>query len=184
MQGSAFWKERIAKENQRLDAIEEQKELSMKKHYLQGGPLFRDTDDRWDTGRRDARSRSGPDARSEARSETRSERSDARSRVGSETRSHAGSDARSHAKSGHTHSIAYRSSRYAESEDGRTVRTLPTSIRSSDRLTVAETKIEELEYRLQQERIARLKSENELETLKRNELEKAIAEAKHQMTGR
>lgn len=60
----------------------------------------------------------------------------------------------------------------------RAVRTLPDSIRSSDRLTVAESKIEELEYRLQQERIARLKSENELETLKRAELEKAIADAK------
>ena len=42
-------------------------------------------------------------------------------------------------------------------------------------MSVAEYKIEELEYRLQQERIARLKSENELEALKRATLEREIA---------
>lgn len=52
------------------------------------------------------------------------------------------------------------------------------SIRSSDRVSVAEGKIEELQWRLQKERIARLRSENELEALKRQTLEQAIASAK------
>jgi len=59
----------------------------------------------------------------------------------------------------------------------RTGRTGASSVRSSDRFSVAEGKIEELEYRLQQERIARLRSEGELEVLKRQALEGAIEAA-------
>lgn len=58
------------------------------------------------------------------------------------------------------------------------MRTGVTSIRSSDRVSVAEFKIEELEFKLQQERIARLRSESELESLKRATLEKTIAAVK------
>jgi hypothetical protein len=74
--------------------------------------------------------------------------------------------------------LAARRSPHATSLSPRAARTAVTSIRSNDRVSVAEYKIEELEYRLQQERIARLKSENELEALKRASLQQAIAAAK------
>ncbi|KAG8459202.1 hypothetical protein KFE25_005713 [Diacronema lutheri] len=163
--GAAFWKERIAKENFRLDAIDEarsQRSLGAHGYSEPGGPILRDAETRGGYARNDdARSSAGSDARSAARSDGRS------SRAASERES-----------------TQYRSSRYGGGgDDGRSTRTGRTaapsvSIRSSDRVSVAEGKIEELQWRLQKERIARLRSENELEALKRQTLEQAIASAK------
>mmetsp|Transcript_34288 Transcript_34288/g.85436 ORF Transcript_34288/g.85436 Transcript_34288/m.85436 type:complete len:149 (+) Transcript_34288:237-683(+) len=130
---------------------------------MPGGPILRDDD--VSRAGRSVRSDARSVARSVARSNGQSERSDARSEV----RSERGPPSE------------YHSSRYED--DGRSVRTARTgrtgasSVRSSDRFSVAEGKIEELEYRLQQERIARLRSEGELEVLKRQALEGAIEAA-------
>jgi hypothetical protein len=78
-QGAAFWKERIAKENMRLDSIEETRSHKGAHAYsMPGGPILHDED----VSRADTRSIAGLSdrsggrsvARSVARSEVRSER--------------------------------------------------------------------------------------------------------------
>lgn len=106
-QGAAFWKERIAKENFRLDAIDEarsQRSLGAHGYSEPGGPILRDAETRGGYARNDdARSSAGSDARSAARSDGRSSRA-ASERESTQYRSSryggGGDDGRSSARAG------------------------------------------------------------------------------------